>query len=213
MSDRTYRQEIPMFRLTHCGSLLALVLLSGALGAPALASAAEVTVFAAASLKNALDAIAADWQTSTGNTVTISHGGSSKLAKQIEQGAPADIFISAASSWMDTLQGENLLKADTRKDILGNSLVLVAFGKDAPKVEIGKDTDLMGMPKDGRLAMAMVDSVPAGQYGKQSLESLGLWAGGCRPGGRSRGCARDAEAGGIRRGALWHRLCVGRHCR
>lgn len=158
-------------------SVLALVLLTGVLGLPALAHAEDITVFAAASLKNALDAIAADWQTSTGNTVTISYGGSSKLAKQIEQGAPADIYISAAANWMDTLQGENLIKADTRKDLLGNSLVLVAFGKDAPKVEIGKDTDLKGMLKDGKLAMAMVDAVPAGQYGKEALESLGLWAG------------------------------------
>jgi len=139
------------------------------------AAAADLTVFAAASLKNALDQIAADWQKETGNTVKISYEGSSKLAKQIQQGAPADVFISAAENWMDKLADDKLIKADTRVDLLGNTLVLIAHGHDAKAVEIGKDFDLAGLLGDGKLSMAMVDSVPAGQYGKEALTSLGVW--------------------------------------
>lgn len=143
---------------------------------PMAAQAEEITVFAAASLKNALDAIAADWQAETGNTVVVSYEGSSKLARQIEEGAPADLFLSAAVNWMDTLQEGNLIKPETRHDLLGNSLVLIAAGADAPAVQISKDLDLTALLGDGKLSMAMVDSVPAGQYGKESLQSLGLWA-------------------------------------
>lgn len=138
--------------------------------------AEEVTVFAAASLKNAMDAIAADWQKETGNTVTISYEGSPKLAKQIEAGAPADIFISASEKWMDTLADEKLIKADSRRDLLGNSLVLIAADKEAKPVEISPKLDLAGLLAGGKLSMAMVDSVPAGQYGKEALTTLGLWA-------------------------------------
>ncbi len=145
------------------------------LALPMQASAEEVVVFAAASLKNALDAVAADFQTATGNTVTISYAGSNALAKQIIEGAPADIFISAAVNWMDEVEKAGLVVDGTRTDLLGNTLVLVAHGKDDAKVEIGKDFDLKGLLGDGKLAMAMVDSVPAGQYGKASLEALGIW--------------------------------------
>lgn len=159
--------------LTRRHALTAALLASLAL--PASAQADEVTVFAAASLKNALDTIAADWQKQTGNTVVISYDSTAKLAKQIEQGAPADLFISASKKWMDTLSEEKLIKQDTRHDILGNTLVLVASGKVAP-VEISKDLDLKALLGDGKLAMGTVDSVPAGQYGKEALENLGLWA-------------------------------------
>lgn len=142
---------------------------------PASASAEDITVFAAASLKNALDSIAADWQKQTGNKVVISYESTAKLAKQIEQGAPADLFISASKKWMDTLSDENLINKDSRKDILGNSLVLVASGK-AASVEISKDLDLKALLGDSKLSMATVDSVPAGQYGKEALASLGLWS-------------------------------------
>jgi len=152
---------------------LATLLISLAL--PASAQAEEITVFAAASLKNALDAIAADWQNETGNTVLISYDSTAKLAKQIEQGAPADLFIAASTAWMDRLSDENLINKDSRHDLLGNTLVLVAAGK-APSVKISKDLDLKAVLGDGKLAMASVDSVPAGQYGKEALENLGLWA-------------------------------------
>ncbi|MBC2834026.1 molybdate ABC transporter substrate-binding protein [Paragemmobacter straminiformis] len=139
------------------------------------ARAEEVVVFAAASLKTALDAVAADFQAQTGDTVTISYAGSNALAKQILEGAPADIFVSAATNWMDEVEKAGLLRPDTRRDLLGNSLVLVAHGSDAPAVEIGPGLNLAALLGDGKLSMGMVDSVPAGQYGKQSLESLGLW--------------------------------------
>ena len=147
-----------------------------ALAAPA-AHADEVVVFAAASLKTALDAVAADFQAATGHTVTISYAGSNALAKQIIEGAPADIFVSAAVNWMDEVEKAGLVVPGSREDLLGNTLVLIAHGKDAAPVEIGPGTDLAGLLGDGKLSMALVDSVPAGQYGKASLESLGLWAG------------------------------------
>lgn len=155
-------------------ALLASLVLPASLAMPADAQAEEITVFAAASLKNALDTIAADWQAETGNKVVISYESTAKLAKQIEQGAPADLFISASKKWMDTLSDENLINKDSRKDILGNTLVLVAAGKTTP-VEISKDLDLKALLGDGKLSMATVDSVPAGEYGKEALKSLGLW--------------------------------------
>lgn len=152
-------------------SLLALAL-STALALPA--SAAEITVFAASSLKTALDAIAADYQKTSGDTVTISYESSAKLAKQIQEGAPADVFISASKQWMDTLADAKLIQADSRKDILGNTLILVAFDK-AAKVELVKGVDLAQLVGESKLAMGMVDSVPAGQYGKEALTNLGAW--------------------------------------
>ena len=136
------------------------------------AVAGEVTAFAAASLKNALDTIAADWQAETGNSAVIAYDGSAKLARQIQQGAPADVFISAAEDWMDVLQDEGLIRPETRRDLLGNRLVLIAHGT-VPAVPIGAGLDLKGMLGGGKLAMGQVDSVPAGQYGKAALEKLG----------------------------------------
>ncbi len=158
-----------MFRRT---TVLALFL---TLPAPALAE--EVVVFAAASMKTALDAVAAEFEAATGHGVTISYGGSNALAQQILQGAPADIFVSAAVDWMDVVEEAGLVVPGTRADLLGNSLVLVAHDPAAAQVEIGPGLDLPGMLAGGRLSMAMVDAVPAGQYGRAALESLGLWAG------------------------------------
>lgn len=138
--------------------------------------AAEVTVFAAASLKNALDEVAAGWQAATGNTVSISYAGSARLARQIEQGAPAELFISANTAWMDYLGDAGLIDRASRRDLLGNRLVLVAHGKDAAPVELATGLDLAQRLGDGRLAMALVDAVPAGIYGKAALDHLGLWA-------------------------------------
>ncbi|MCC7320498.1 MAG: molybdate ABC transporter substrate-binding protein [Rubellimicrobium sp.] len=143
---------------------------------PLSVAAEEVTVFAAASLANALDAIAADFSARTGDTVTISYAGSGQLATQIIEGAPADIFVSAATAWMDAVEEAGLVVPGARHDLLGNTLVLVAAAGAAPVV-MAPDLDLVALLGDGRLAMGMVDSVPAGQYGKAALESLGLWAG------------------------------------
>ncbi len=143
---------------------------------PVCAHAADITVFAASSMKTALDEVAADWTAQTGNQVAIAYDASPKLAKQIQQGAPADIFISAAPEWMDVLQADGLLVPGTRKNILSNQLVLIAHDLNASTVTIGPDLDLLALLKGGKLSMAMVDSVPAGQYGKEALEHFGLWS-------------------------------------
>lgn len=144
-----------------------------ALGAaPALSD--EVTVFAAASLTDALDRIAADWTDAGGAAVVTSYAGSSALARQIREGAPADIFISASPDWMDALEASGDLRPGTRRDILGNRLVLIAHG-DADPVTIDADLDLPALLGGGRLSMALVDAVPAGIYGRAALTHLGLW--------------------------------------
>jgi molybdate transport system substrate-binding protein len=136
-------------------------------------SAAEtVIVFAAASTKTALDQIAAEFTLTTGHDVVLSYAGSSALARQITQGAPADIFISANTEWMDVVEAEGLIEDGTRRDLLGNTLVLIGSAESAASVDL---TDLPKALGNERLAMGMVDSVPAGIYGKAALETLGLW--------------------------------------
>jgi molybdate transport system substrate-binding protein len=135
----------------------------------------DVLFFAAASLKNALDAIDAQYEKDTGKHVTVSLAASSTLAKQIESGAPADIFISADLDWMDYLAKKDLIKVDTRKNLLGNELVLIAPKDSAPSVTIAPGFDLAGLLKGGKLAMADTSAVPAGKYGKAALEKLGVW--------------------------------------
>ena len=135
-------------------------------------------MFAAASLKDALDdAIAAYWRAS-GREVKASYAASPTLAKQIEQGAPADLFVSADLDWMDYLDGKGLINRATRGDLLRNSLVLIA-PKDSRvgEVTVGPGLDLAGLLGGGRLAVADVGSVPAGKYAKAALASLGVWQG------------------------------------
>ena len=167
--------------LTSRGSWLALLtaaVLSLAAGtAPAAAQGRDVLVFAAASLKNALDEIAAQWQRESGKKAAISYATSNTLIKQIEQGAPADIFISADLDWMDYGQQKNLIKPDTRSNLLGNRLVLVAPKDSNISANIQPGFDLAALLKGGRLAMGNVDAVPAGKYGKAALEKLGAWDG------------------------------------
>lgn len=139
-------------------------------------AADKITVFAAASMKNALDAANAEWQKETGKETTVSYAASSALAKQIEAGAPADIFISADLAWMDTVAEKKLIKDDTRVNLLGNRIVLVAPKDKATPVEIKDGFDLAGLVGDGKLAMGEVKSVPAGKYGKAALEKLGAWS-------------------------------------
>jgi molybdate transport system substrate-binding protein len=148
------------------------------IGLTPLASRAEdkgPVIFAAASLKEALDGVNAAWQKATGKKALISYAASSALAKQIEQGAPADLFISADEDWMDYLATRKLIKADTRFDLLGNSLVLIA-PKDSPlTAKIAAGFPLLALLGEGDLAMADTNTVPAGKYGKTSLETLGVW--------------------------------------
>ena len=139
------------------------------------AQAQDVVVFAAASLKNALDAAAHTFEGQGGAPVKISYAASSQLAKQIDSGAPADIFISADLDWMNYAQQHNLIQPATRKNLLGNRLVLVAPAGSGVKIDIKPGFGLVGMLKGGRLAMADPASVPAGKYGKAALEKLGIW--------------------------------------
>lgn len=154
--------------------------LAGWLGISAFAAPAsaadKITVFAAASLKNALDAANAAWTKETAKQTTVSYAASSALAKQIEAGAPADVFISADLAWMDYVAEKKLIKDDTRANLLGNRIVLVASKDAAKPVDIKEGFDLAGLVGDGKLAMGAVDSVPAGKYGKAALEKLGVWA-------------------------------------
>jgi molybdate transport system substrate-binding protein len=157
------------------GAVAAALLAWGPPQAPVQAQGGDVVVFAAASLKNALDAINAQWQKETGKKATISYGASSALAKQLEQAAPAQMFISADLDWMDYVAQKNLIKPETRSNLLGNRIVLIAPKDRAQPVEIKAGFDLAKVLGDGRLSMANVDAVPAGQYGKAALEKLGVW--------------------------------------
>ncbi len=139
------------------------------------AAAEPVTVFAAASLKTALDEVAAGLTAETGQDVVLSYAGSSTLARQIERGAPADVFISANPEWMDRLEAGGWIVPETRRDLLGNRLVLVAKAGSGDAVDIATGFDLAGRLNGGRLAMALVDAVPAGIYGKAALTDAGLW--------------------------------------
>lgn len=143
--------------------------------APARA-ADNVVVFAASSLKNALDTINAAWQADAGKTATISYAASSALAKQIEEGAPADVFISADLDWMKYLSDKKLTRPETETRLLGNRIVLVAPADSKIAATIAPKFDLAGLLGDGKLAMGDFKAVPAGKYGKAALETLGVWS-------------------------------------
>lgn len=145
--------------------------------APAVdAPASTITVFAAASLKNALDSAAAAYKAKSGVELKISYAGSMALAKQIEAGAPADVFVSADAASMDYLAEKNLIELKTRSDLLGNMLVLVApKASKLEKVALTQDAFSAALG-DGRIATGDVASVPVGKYAKAALEKLGLWS-------------------------------------
>jgi molybdate transport system substrate-binding protein len=157
------------------GCLLALFLFGG--GLRATENTGPLTVFAAASLKESLDEAAAAYQKASGQTVRVSYAASSALARQIEQGAPADVFLSADLEWMDYLQQRKLIDPKTRRNLLGNTLVLVApaTGDIAP-VALKPGVDLLPrLGENGRIALGLTASVPAGKYAKASFISLGAW--------------------------------------
>ena len=170
--------------------------------------AKDTVVFAAASLKNALDDAIAAYAKAGGGKVVVSYAASSALAKQMENGAAADIFISADLDWMNDVEKHDLIDKATRKNFLGNAIVLIApTAAKAAKVDIKPGFDLKGLLKDGRLAMADPSAVPAGKYGKEALTKLGAWD-----------SVKDKVASAENvRGALlfvdrgetpvWHRLC------
>ena len=139
-------------------------------------AAEKITVFAAASLKNALDAVGASWKADTAKQATFTYAASNALAKQIEAGAPADIFVSADLTWMKYLTDKNLVAKGSDVELLGNEIVLVAAKDSKIDLKIESGFNLVDAIGSGKLAMANVDSVPAGKYGKAALEKLGVWA-------------------------------------
>jgi molybdate transport system substrate-binding protein len=155
---------------------LAVVALLGSVAAPAIAADVTLTVFAAASMKNALDEVDNAYTTTSGVKIAASYAASSTLAKQIEQGAPADVFLSADTDWMDDAAKQKAIDPATRVDLLGNSIVLIA-PKDAATgpVTIGNGFDLAKLAGDGHIATGDVQSVPVGKYAKAALEKLGAW--------------------------------------
>jgi molybdate transport system substrate-binding protein len=143
--------------------------------APAAAQQPKLVIFAAASLKDALDEVNTLYQRDKGQETTTSFAASSTLAKQIEAAAPADIFISADLDWVDYLAKKNLIKPETRANLLGNQLVLIAAASSSVKLSIGPNFSLAQALGNGRLAIADPNGVPAGKYGKAALEALGVW--------------------------------------
>jgi molybdate transport system substrate-binding protein len=171
---REHVRSATMHRLA--GIFAALVIVSGSTLSPALAQDKSLTVFAAASMKNALDDVDAAFTAKTGVKVAASYAASSTLAKQIEQGAPADIFLSADTDWMDYAAGKKDINEPSRVNLLGNSIVLIA-PKDSKidNVTIGQGFDLAKLAGDGKIATGDVKSVPVGKYAKAALEKLGAW--------------------------------------
>lgn len=144
---------------------------------PGPACAAELSVFAAASLKDALDELVRGFEPVAKHGIVVSYGASPSLVKQIENGAPADLFISADLDWMDYAAARKLIVVDSRVNLLGNRLVLIAPASSVGSVQIAPNFPLAALLGNDRLAIADPDSVPAGKYGKAALKSLGVWAG------------------------------------
>jgi len=160
-----------LFRRFFAAALAVVILCAGL---PA--QAEEVTVFAAASLQNALEEIGAAYRQRTGNAAKFSFAASSALARQIEQGAPAALFASADEQWMDYLQQRKLIVDDTRKALLGNSLVLVVPASNTAQVEIKQGFDFAKvLGPDGRWVTGDPSSVPVGRYAQDALTGLGVW--------------------------------------
>jgi molybdate transport system substrate-binding protein len=159
-----------VFRVAAFVTLLAL-----SMGAAMPASGTEVTVFAAASLREAMDEQARRFESAAGSKVIVAYGGSNALARQIEAGAPAEVFISADEDWMDYLDRRRLLVPGTRANLLRNELVLIAPSSSSAALRIAPGFGLATALRNEKLAMANPDSVPAGKYGKSALESLGVW--------------------------------------
>lgn len=171
-------------RRTPIGLLTAAVLALGPMAGAAKAQAQpqaqskDLLIFAAASLKNAFDEIAGAYAKEAGKPgPKISYAASNALAKQIESGAPADLFISADLDWMDYAAGKNLIRADTRVNLLGNRIVLIAPKDANVTLSLAPGLNLAPALSGGRLAMANIEAVPAGKYGKAALEKLGAWEG------------------------------------
>ena len=161
-----------MFSISRYFCIIAIAFLSTAV----YANAESVNVFAAASMKTALDDAAKLWKTQSGKDIVATYGSTGTLAKQIAEAAPADIFISADLAWMDDVASKNLIKPESRKNLVGNTLVLVAAAGSDLKISLAKDSNLAASLGNEKLVVGDVKSVPAGKYAKAALENLGLWA-------------------------------------
>lgn len=135
----------------------------------------ELLVFAAASLTNVLEELSVDWTRQSGVPVKLSFAASAALARQIEAGSRADVFISADEEWMTYLAQHRLIDAASRRDLIGNSLVLIAPADSKVRVTLKPGVDLAAALGNGRLATGDPASVPVGRYAKAALESLGVW--------------------------------------
>lgn len=166
-------QRRPLSICVLTATVLAVLLWVATSAGPA--KAGNITVFAAASLKTALDDIAEEFEAQTGHAITRSYAGSSALARQIELGAPADLFISASTDWMNYLAEQDLIEPNTRHDLLSNRIVLIAPKGSAHAIRLEQGVDLTADLGEGYLAMALVDAVPAGIYGKAALGHFDLW--------------------------------------
>jgi molybdate transport system substrate-binding protein len=156
--------------------LCALLLVGVACIVHAASPKTPITVFAAASLKESFDEAAAAYEQRTGTPVRVSYAASSALARQIDQGAPADVFVSADLDWMDVLQRAKRIDVASRRNLLGNTLVLIAPADSKVRdVALKPGVDLAPLLGEGRLAVALTGSVPAGKYAKQSLTYLRAW--------------------------------------
>jgi molybdate transport system substrate-binding protein len=163
-----------MKKFSSVGFILWLALF-GATSFAADADKPSITVFAAASLTNALQELGDGFTKQTSIPVRFSFAASSTLARQIENGAPADVFLSADLEWMDYLQMRNLIRADTRHDVLGNRLVLIAPADSKTKLKIEPRFPLAAALGTGRLATGDPDSVPVGRYAREALTNLEVW--------------------------------------
>jgi molybdate transport system substrate-binding protein len=149
--------------------------LCGTPGFAANSDKAPITVFAAASLTNVLQQLGDSFTKDTSIPVRFSFAASSALARQIENGSPADVFFSADLEWMDYLQTRNLIQRDSRRDVLGNRLVLIAPAESKIQLTIQPHFQLVAALGKGRLATGDPDSVPAGRYAREALTTLGIW--------------------------------------
>lgn len=156
--------------------LLALILLSTS-GVLLAAAKNSLLVFAAASTTNVMLDATAEFEEIHGISVTTSFAASSTLARQIEQGAPADLYISANLKWMDYLEKKNLIKPSTKETLFTNTLVLISSSQNPINADIDASLDLNAMLGEGYLAMANPDHTPVGMYAKKSLQNLGMWPG------------------------------------
>lgn len=163
------RHSGKLFQMLHTGIFL------GTLMMTSWAMSADLTVYAAASLKESLDEVSKRYSDLTGDKVTVSYGGSSALARQIENGAPADVFMSADLDWMNYLEQRKLIDAASRRNLLMNQLVLIAPTSQPINLKIAPGFRLAQRLGADKLAMANPDAVPAGKYGKAALEKMGVW--------------------------------------